>query len=83
MGYWSFAIVNGRLTEIHYDEKKNGDQAIQGHCYVKESEYHTKKEKGWIKKDTEKMRFSYRNKKYKFLGESLIRYSTDTTWLNR
>lgn len=78
MGYWSFAIVNGKLAEIFYDKMRNGDRKIQGHCYVKASAYKIKQEKRWIEKETRRMRFSFRNKKYKFLGESLLRYTTDS-----
>ena len=76
MGYWSFAIVNGNLAEISYDEMKGGSRKLYGHCYVKESEYKTKREKKYIKEDTERMRFSWRNKKYKYLGTSPMRYTT-------
>lgn len=79
MGYWSFAIINGKLAEISYDEMKDGTRKLYGHCYVKyvkASEYKTKWEKKYIKKDTEKMIFSWRNKKYKYLGTEPIRYVT-------
>ena len=76
MSYWSFAIVNRKLAEIHYDEMKGGTRKLYGHCYVKASEYKTKQEKKYIKEDTKKMRFSWRNKKYKFLGKSSIHYTT-------
>lgn len=61
--YWSFAIINNRLSEIHF-EKNKGKVKFLGHCYVKESEYKTKREKKWIKEDTEKNKFTYRNHKY-------------------
>jgi len=64
-GGWSFAIVNNRLAEIFFDKMKNGMCKVWGHCYVKENEYKTKKEKNWIKQDTANLRFVYRNKKYK------------------
>ena len=32
---WCFAIVNGRLAEIHFDKK----YGIYGHCYVKREKY--------------------------------------------
>lgn len=61
---WSFAIINNRLTEIFF-EKKKGKLFINGHCYVKKSEYKTKKEQKQIKEDTKKYKFSYRNKIYR------------------
>lgn len=63
---WCFGIVNTKLAELFFENKK-GKINILGHCYVGESEYRTKKEKKWIKKDTQKMRLVYRNKKYRFL----------------
>lgn len=63
---WSFAKVNGRLAEVFFDrEDSEKDPKIRGHCYVSASEYKTKKEKKWIKQDTEKYQFSYRNKVYR------------------
>ena len=69
-------MVNGKLAEIHYDEMKNGTRKLYGHCYVKKSEYKTKQEQKYIREDTKKMRFLWRNKKYKFLGKSSVRYVT-------
>jgi len=57
---WSFAIVNGRLAEIHFDKKFG----IWGHSYEKESSYKTKKEKKWIKADTKKYQFIYKKRFY-------------------
>lgn len=63
---WSFAKVNGRLAEVFFDRKDNEKEPrMRGHCYVSESEYKTKKEKKWIKQDTEKYQFSYRKKVYR------------------
>jgi len=61
---WCFAIVNGRLAEIFF-ERKNGKMEFLGHAYVKKSEYKTKKEKKWIKEDTEKFKLVYRKGIYK------------------
>lgn len=61
---WCFAIVNGRLAEIFFDEVK-GKPRIRGHCYVKKEEYQTKQEQRWIGKDTVKFRFTWRKGKYK------------------
>lgn len=60
---WSFAIINGRLAEIFFDKKK-GKPIFLGHCYVKSSEYKTKIENKYIRYDTKKNRFTYKNKKY-------------------
>jgi len=61
---WCFALINNRLAEVHF-EKKKGKIKFLGHCYVKESEYKSKKEKEWIKKDTAKVQLIYRSKIYK------------------
>lgn len=61
---WSFAIINNKLAEIYF-EKNNGEISYIGHCYVKESEYKTKKEKQYIKEDTASLKFIYRNGNYK------------------
>lgn len=61
---WSFAIVNNKLSEIFF-ETKRGKSSIQCHCYVKESEYKTKREKKMILTDTKKYKFTWRNKEYK------------------
>jgi len=57
-------MVNGRLAEIFFRHKKDGEPVIEGFCYVKASEYKTKREKQHIKIDTKRYRFTYRNKKY-------------------
>lgn len=62
---WCFAIVNNKLAEIYFDKKKNGQAKIWGHCYVKLEEYKTKIEQKYIKQDTSKFIFVYKNKKYK------------------
>lgn len=54
MGHWSFAIINGKLAEIHFDKMKDGSIKLYGHCYVKASEYKTKQEKKYIEEDTKK-----------------------------
>ena len=76
MSYWSFAIVNGKLAEIHFDKMRGGARKLYGHCYVKKSEYKTRLEQKYIREDTKKMLFSWRNKKYKYLGKAPIRCVT-------
>ena len=61
---WSFAIVNGKLAEVFFDRKKNGSPVILGFCYVKKSEYKTKREQKMIVADTKIYRITYRKKKY-------------------
>lgn len=61
---WCFAIVNGKLAEIFFDQGKE-EKVFLGHAYVEESEYKTKKERAWIKKDTIKYHFSYRKGLYR------------------
>jgi len=60
---WCFATVNNRLVEIFFREE-GGKLSINGHCYVEEKEYPTKKEKRWIKSDTSRFQFTYRKKVY-------------------
>ena len=61
---WCFATVNNKLAEIFFNKKKGKKPEIFAHCYIKETEYTTKKEKQWIANDMKKYRFSYYNKKY-------------------
>lgn len=61
--FWSFATINGKLAEVFFEGNK-GKLKFIGHCYVKKSEYKTKKEQSWINKDTEKVRLTYRKGKY-------------------
>lgn len=59
MGHWCFAIVNGRLAEIHFQRK----YGIYGHCYVEREEY-SKREQKMIDADIKKCRFVYRKGYY-------------------
>jgi hypothetical protein len=52
---WCFALVNGRLVEIFFDE----EHGIYGHCYVKKEEY-SKREQRMIHSDIKKYQFLYR-----------------------
>ena len=67
--YWAFALINGRLVEFDFEIIKGKFYMGVGHCYVKRSEYKTKYEQRWIDKDIKKYRFTYRNKKYRRVGE--------------
>ena len=62
---WNFAIINNRLGEIYFEEKKKGQIKFLGHCYVKREDFKTKQEQKCIDKDIKKIRIIYRNKKYK------------------
>jgi len=64
---WCFAIINNRLAEIFFEKGKTGAK-ITGHCYVQKVEYKMKREQKWIKEDTARLRFSYRNCRYKRLN---------------
>ncbi len=44
---WSFALVNGKLAEVFFERQK-GELRFIGHCYVKESDYKTDKEKNML-----------------------------------
>jgi hypothetical protein len=61
---WCFALVNNRLAEIYFRENEKAPK-IWAYSYVSKNEYKTKKEQGWIKEDTAKFRFTYRNRKYR------------------
>ena len=64
-GGWCFAIVNNKLAEIYFaNDHKKKKTTVWGHCYVKRSEFTTKKEQKQIDQDIKKCRFTYRNKKY-------------------
>ena len=56
---WCFAIVNGKLAEIHF---KKG-LGMWGHAYVKREEF-SKTEQKMIDKDIKKYVFSYRKGHY-------------------
>ena len=71
MNGWSFAIVNGKLAEIYF-EKIKGKLVFNGHCYVKRSEYKTKKEQKYIDQDTKTYNFVFRKGKYKDINTDRI-----------
>ena len=62
--YWCFALINNRLGEIYFDIAKNGKRKINGHCYVRKSEFKTKHEQEMIRVDTKKVNLVYRKEKY-------------------
>ena len=64
---WCFAIVNNKLAEIYFNEKKNGRIKIWAHCFVANRDYKTKKEQQWIQEDTKRVRVTYRKKRYKLV----------------
>ena len=68
-GFWAFALINGRLAEFDFEVIKGKFYMGMGHCYVKRSEYKTKKEQKVIDNDTKRYRFTYRNGKYRRVGE--------------
>ena len=78
---WCFATVNGRFAEIFFDRKGKGRPILLGHCYVKESEYKTAREKLWIREDIKKNRFTYRNRKY--LNQITLEPVASGTFLRR
>ena len=57
---WQFGVINGKLAEVFFKNKK-----ILGFCYVSKDRYTTRKERGWIKNDTKKLRLSYRQKMFR------------------
>lgn len=61
--YWSFGIVNNKLSEIYF-ERKGKKIKFLGYCYVKGSGYKTKKEQKWIEEDTKKVNLIFKNNEY-------------------
>ena len=66
---WSFAIVNGKLSEIFYNKSKKGKVKMIGFCHVNKSDYKTRKEQEYILKDTAKFRLTFRKNIYKQIGK--------------
>lgn len=62
---WCFALVNGRLAEVFFDNEKKSEPKIFGHCYVRKEEYKTKREQKMIENDTNRFQLSYSNKMYR------------------
>lgn len=60
---WSFAIINGKLAEVYFDNKKDGPKFL-GHCYVKRSDYTQKSELKQINHDIKTIKLRYYGKKY-------------------
>jgi len=63
---WCFAIINSKLAEVYF-ERRYGKIKYLGHCYINKSEHKTKKEKDYIKNDTQHMKIVYRNGSYKII----------------
>ena len=65
---WNFAKVNGKLAEVFF--KRRGKVIVfQAFCYVKKSEYRTKKEQNWIMLDTENVNLKWRDGKVVWLNK--------------
>ena len=61
---WCFAKVNSKLAEIYFEKDKKGKNKVFAHCYVDSKDFKSKKEKLWIRNETKKFAFTYKNKKY-------------------
>lgn len=59
--HWCFAIINGRLAEIYFDNIYDG---IYGHGFVDDQKF-SKSEQKMIDKDIKKCVFTYRNGWYR------------------
>jgi hypothetical protein len=57
---WCFALLNGRLAEIYFDQKSG----VHSHCYVQREEF-SKNEQKMIETDIKKHQFTYRKKVYR------------------
>lgn len=64
---WCFATINGRLGEIYFEKKKNGQTKFLGHCYVKKEDFKTKEELRALDEETKKFKIIYKNKQYKVI----------------
>ncbi len=59
---WTFAVINGRLGEVHFDMDKKIPEPI-AHYYIQRNEY-SKREQKMMDKDIKNNVFVYRNEKY-------------------
>lgn len=59
---WSFAMLNGRLSEIFFENTSEG-LVILGHCYITRDEY-SKSENKMIDQDIKLNKLTYRHKQY-------------------
>lgn len=57
---WYFAIVNGRLAEIHFNKK----YGVYAHGYVERSDFKSNREQKMIDTDIKKYKLTYRNGYY-------------------
>lgn len=71
---WCFAIINNRLGEIYFEEKKNRQIKFWGHCYIKRTDFKIKQEQKWIDQDIKKTRIIYRGGKYKVIPPKEIEH---------
>lgn len=58
---WMFAIINRRLAEIFFEEKSGGRVECPGYCYVKRSEYKSRKERDYIREDTKRLKLRWKD----------------------
>lgn len=58
---WMFGIVNGKLSEVFFEEKSNGKVECLGYCYVKRSEYKSRKEQRYIREDTKRLKLRWKD----------------------
>ncbi|HEY4517821.1 MAG TPA: hypothetical protein VJI74_02935 [Candidatus Paceibacterota bacterium] len=64
---WCFGIVRGRLAEVYFESRGEGEKLPFAHCYVSKKEYKTKQEQRWIVEDTKRTWFSFHSKRYRLL----------------
>lgn len=62
---WCFAMLNGRPAEIYFRRRPGRLPEVLGHCYVRRSEFRTKKERQQIDRDMRHVRLSYRHRVYR------------------
>jgi len=71
--HWAFAIINGRLAEIHWHQISKDSIMPWAHAYVKRSAYKTKHEQKMIDVDIKKYIFTYRKKTGYAFAKSLVK----------
>ena len=63
MSYWSYALINNRLGEIYFT-RKDGENVIEGHSYLRPNEHLTKREAAAIQHHIQLNSYSYYHQKY-------------------
>jgi len=57
---WMFGIINRKLSEVFFEKKSSGKIECLGFCYVKKSEYKSRRERGYIQEDTKRLKLRWK-----------------------